>query len=139
MRNGERPVGRRENCQIDDIHEKEEGPPHPRPPCLSVDYLVREVGWEDQNEKTKHLEMLGLRGRDRAADGPQAWLPPRPAGTPSLRNAALRPRAGDGDGDFCPLCVPTSSSVSLSLAVRNLWAGRGGQSSLALAAQVWDA
>lgn len=56
-RNGKRPLGRK-NCQINDIHKKEKRPPplpqtnpHPTPACLSVNYLVQEVGWGDQTHK----------------------------------------------------------------------------------------
>lgn len=50
----------RKNYQINDIHTqkgKETPPtlpqtnPHPTPGCLSVNYLVQEVGWGDQNHK----------------------------------------------------------------------------------------
>lgn len=52
-RNGERPVGRRENCQINDIHTQKGKTisPHFTPGCLLVNYLVQEVGWGDQNHK----------------------------------------------------------------------------------------
>lgn len=51
MRKRERPVGKRENCQINDTHTQRKRPPTPQkspthPRCLSVNYLLQEV--EDQ-------------------------------------------------------------------------------------------
>lgn len=43
-RNEEKPVGRRDNCQINDINTERKKKTLTPPGCLSVNYLVEEVG-----------------------------------------------------------------------------------------------
>lgn len=82
-----RPVGKRENCQINDIHtqkgETSHPPDQPRRPQMSLwDYLVQEVGRsKPQKLGSKHLETLVGRGRVRQGDL-TCGSPTRPAPLP---------------------------------------------------------
>lgn len=107
MRNRERPVGRWENCQINDIHKEEKTPPtrpnqpspHPRMSSCELSGTGGGVGRsKPQKLNSIHPEMLrgkgrGGEGRDRAASGPQVRLPPL-GQHPSPQDEMLRPGSG---------------------------------------------
>lgn len=102
-RNRERPVGRRENCQINDIHKEEKTPPtrpnqpspHPRMSSCELSGTGGGVGRsKPQKLNSIHPEML--RGEGRGGTGqqvdPRCSFPARPAPLP--QDEMLRPGSG---------------------------------------------